>query len=46
MKRDTILIFEDNEIDRAILVGLLQSDYCSQITRYWRHLTARRGLRF
>ncbi len=27
MKRDTILIFEDNEIDRAILVGLLQSDY-------------------
>ena len=39
MKRDTILIFEDNEIDRAILVGLLQSDYK-------RHLTARRGLRF
>lgn len=27
MKRDTILIFEDNEIDRAILVGLLQSEY-------------------
>lgn len=27
MKRDTILIFEDNEIDRAILAGLFQSDY-------------------
>ena len=27
MKRDTILIFEDNAIDRAILVELFQSDY-------------------
>lgn len=27
MKRDTILIFEDNEIDRAILVELFQADY-------------------
>lgn len=27
MKRDTILIFEDNPIDRAILVELFQSDY-------------------
>ena len=27
MKRDTILIFEDNDIDRAILVELFQSDY-------------------
>ena len=27
MKRDTILIFEDNEIDRAILVELFQSEY-------------------
>ncbi len=27
MKRDTILIFEDNSIDRAILVELFQSDY-------------------
>lgn len=27
MKRDTILIFEDNAIDRAILVELFRSDY-------------------
>ena len=27
MKRDTILIFEDNPIDRAILVELFQSEY-------------------
>lgn len=27
MKRDTILIFEDNPIDRAILVELFQADY-------------------
>lgn len=27
MKRDTILIFEDNAIDRAILVELFQSEY-------------------
>ena len=27
MKRDTILIFEDNSIDRAILVELFQSEY-------------------
>ena len=27
MKRDTILIFEDNDIDRAILVELFQSEY-------------------
>lgn len=27
MKRDTILIFEDNEIDREILVELFRSDY-------------------
>ena len=27
MKRNTILIFEDNEIDRAILVELFQADF-------------------
>lgn len=27
MKRDTILIFEDNEIDREILVELFRKDY-------------------
>ena len=27
MKRDTILIFEDNSIDRSILVELFQSEY-------------------
>lgn len=27
MKRDTVLIFEDNEIDRAILTELFQADY-------------------
>ena len=27
MKRDTIIIFEDNAIDRSILVELFQSEY-------------------
>ena len=27
MKRDTVLIFEDNAIDRAILTELFQADY-------------------
>ena len=27
MKRDTILIFEDNEIEREMLVELFKSDY-------------------
>lgn len=39
MKRDTILIFEDNAIERGILAELFQSEY-----KILRLPTARKGL--